>query len=216
MNLWKRIKSMDAYSTVCPVTVSNQIQELKPSWTVNFSLTTWLGIKHSWHNICSLWFSKQLKRWIIGLAVADTAKISLLGLLLPMNGTPFCFPNTKGKKLLKRTLNVQHMTWTYTRGCFWLRFVSVCVFYCLYLNAVWSSMHTLLCPSQPTLSVLFLYHSSLLHCQSGRAEICIGSSLIPAANTQKQHCIWDIYIKLKQRGQCLSISATIAAKISSL
>lgn len=39
--------------------------------------------------------------------------------------------------------------------------------------------------------------------QSGRAEICIGSSLIPAANTQKQHCIWDIYIKLKQRGQCL-------------
>lgn len=128
MNLWKRIKSMDAYSTVCPVTVSNQIQELKPSWTVNFSLTTWLGIKHSWHNICSLWFSKQLKRWIIGLAVADTAKISLLGLLLPMNGTPFCFPNTKGKKLLKRTLNVQHMTWMYTRGCFWLRFVCFIVF----------------------------------------------------------------------------------------
>lgn len=98
MNLWKRIKSMDAYSTVCPVTVSNQIQELKPSWTVNFSLTTWLGIKHSWHNICSLWFSKQLKCWIIGLAVADTAKISLLGLLLPMNGTPFCFPKYKGEK----------------------------------------------------------------------------------------------------------------------
>lgn len=88
----------DAYSTVCPVTVSNQIQELKPSWTVNFSLTTWLGIKHSWHNICSLWFSKQLKCWIIGLAVADTAKISLLGLLLPMNGTPFCFPKYKGEK----------------------------------------------------------------------------------------------------------------------
>lgn len=40
------------------------------------------------------------------------------------------------------------------------RFVSVFVFYCFYLNAVWSSMHTLLCPSQPTMSVLFFYHSS--------------------------------------------------------